>query len=371
VVVERVARDLKKRSNDVFVISVGRHNKVEEIDGIRVYRIKPFNLFNFLDINNKPAWLRFPWHIIDMINDMQTWRIWRVIMKENPDLVLTHNLKGLGYYIPWVLRIMKINHIHTVHDMQLIHPSGLINVSGKVGIFSRIYAFVCKNLFKSPKTVVFPSQYIKGVYEKYGFFKKSNKIVLGNPVKMHGLIKKGKDACRSPQLLFLGQVEEYKGIFDLITAIKEIKSSITLHIVGDGKALERARELAGDSKKFKFHGRMDHDEIDDKIWPNINLLINPTHVPESFGMVVMEACSYGIPSLSSNVGAISELIDDGKTGWLFEAGNTNQLKDKLETISGKLCTYGAIGMLCQERAKKFETGMYLNKLMESVKIREL
>lgn len=116
---------------------------------------------------------------------------------------------------------------------------------------------------------------------------------------------------------------------------------------------------------------MDHDEIDDKIWPNINLLINPTHVPESFGMVVMEACSYGIPSLSSNVGAISELIDDGKTGWLFEAGNTNQLKDKLETISGKLCTYGAIGMLCQERAKKFETGMYLNKLMESVKIREL
>jgi len=116
VVVENIANGFKKNGNDVLVIALGYKNEIKDVDGVKVYYIKPFNLFNFLDINSKPAWFRLPWHIIDMINDVQTWRIYKILKQENPDLVLTHNLKGLGYYIPWLLKIMKLRHIHTIHD---------------------------------------------------------------------------------------------------------------------------------------------------------------------------------------------------------------------------------------------------------------
>lgn len=370
VVVETIAKTFQKRSNDVFVISVGRKNKTEEIDGVTVYRIKPFNVFNFLDINKKSIPLRFIWHIFDTVNDVQTFRIFKVLMREKPDLVLTHNLKGLGYYTPWLLKVLKIKHVHTIHDMQLIHPSGLLGTDLKIGMLTALYMRLSRWLFRHVKTVVFPSEYIKSVYEGYGFFKQAHKVVLGNPVIMHGLVKHDSEDCKVPQLLFLGQVEEYKGIFDLLEAVKDININFNLHIVGDGLDLERAKKIVSGDKRIKFYGQLTQKEIAHDIWPRVNLLINPTKTPESFGMVVMEACSYGIPSISANIGAISELVIEGKTGWLFESGNVSDLKDTIKTITSRLCTFGAIGMLCQEKVKEFDVGNYLNKLIESAKINE-
>lgn len=370
VVVENIVTGLKNSGHDVFVISVGYKNELQEIDGTKVYRVKPVNVFNFIDINSKPAWLRFFWHLIDMFNDFQTWRIYKVLNLENPDLVLTHNLKGLGYYIPWLIRIMKIRHIHSIHDMQLIHPSGLLNDGKKVNFPVSIYTWINKKLFGRIESVFFPSEYIKSVYDKYHFFTKSKKVVLANPVlNLSGDLKIENKDKDNPQLLFLGQVEEYKGIFDIIEAVKRIQSNITLHIVGEGSALEQAKKITLGDNRFKFYGHLSHEELKEKIWPKVDLLINPTKVTESFGMVIIEAMSYGIPSISSKIGAIVELIDDGQTGWFFEVGNINELKSKIESISYNMCAYQSISLLCQEKAKKFSIDNYLNKLMEFVNIR--
>ncbi|MBI5766101.1 glycosyltransferase [Candidatus Falkowbacteria bacterium] len=334
-VVENIVSGLKNKSRDVFVISVGRKNLVEDIDGIKVYRIKPFNLFNFLDINKKPVWLHLPWHIIDMFNEIQCWRIYKILMKERPDVALTHNLKGLGYYTSWLLRNLKIKNIHTVHDMQLLHPSGLIKVEtghpafaghGVPSLPAKIYAQFCKKLFGSPAIVIFPSQYIKSIYEKYGFFPKSERVVLGNPIVIspvetghpafagHGVPSLQKDGIN---ILFLGQIEEYKGIFELINAAKKINGDLTLHIVGEGKALACVKELAAGDERIKFYGRLSHEEIEQKIWPNIDLLINPSKTPESFGLVVVEALAHGVPAIVSGLGALPELVIEGETGFIF------------------------------------------------------
>ena len=111
-VVENIVTGLKSKGEEVFVITLGYENKVEEIDGVKVYRIKPFNLFNYLDINSKPVWLRLPWHIIDMFNDVTAWKIYKILESEKPDLALTHNLKGLSYYIPRLLKTLKIKNIY-------------------------------------------------------------------------------------------------------------------------------------------------------------------------------------------------------------------------------------------------------------------
>lgn len=357
VVVESIVNGLAQQGEDVLVISVGRKTTVEtgRASSLRVYRIKPFNVFNFLDINKKPWWLRLPWHILDMFNDVQTWRIYKVLNKEKPDMVLTHNLKGLGYYIPWLLRIMKIRQIHTVHDMQLLHPSSLLKKKPLI-----FYGWFCKKLFGSPEVVIFPSQYIKSVYEKYGFFKKSKKIVLYNPIQIPG--SKFQVQNSKFNILFLGQVEEYKGIFNLIKTVESIKNDFTLHVVGDGKALDKAKKLSDNNKQIKFYGRLSQNELK-KIWSQIDLLINPSQTPESFGMVVIEAYAHGVPVLVSDIGALPELVIEGKTGFV-----SNNLEEKLKWCIDNRDQLKNMRQNCSKEAKKYDTSHYLNKLMEFVKI---
>lgn len=382
VVVENIVGGLVDREVGCLVVSVGRKRQVEQIDGVKVYRIKPFNLFNFLDIDSKSAWLRLPWHIIDMFNDVQTWRIFKVLEQEKPDLAMTHNLKGLGYYLPLLLKIMKIRHIHTVHDMQLLHPSGLLKTKPLP-----IYTWLCRKLFGSPAVVIFPSEYIKGVYEKYGFFRQSNRLVLGNPIVIASPARRDEAIFKNDKIassllaprndnndklnfLFLGQVEEYKGILDLITAFKSLKQDFALRVVGDGKALGQAKKLAESDSQITFYGRLSQAELEQKIWPEIDLLINPSRTPESFGMVVLEAFSQGIPVLASNIGALPELVIENQTGWLFEPGNIDDLAAKLNYITTSFCRTEAMRLHCQSVAKQYNLDNYLNQLLEFGKIGE-
>lgn len=51
---------------------------------------------------------------------------------------------------------------------------------------------------------------------------------------------------------------------------------------------------------------------------------------------VMESIMYGTPVVASDIGGIPELIDDGKTGFLFEAGNTEKMTEAINRIDSKL-----------------------------------
>ena len=46
-------------------------------------------------------------------------------------------------------------------------------------------------------------------------------------------------------------------------------------------------------------------------------------------MVVLESMAFGKPVIGSRIGGIPEQIEDGKTGFLFEMGNENELKEKM------------------------------------------
>ncbi len=367
VVVENIVQGLKSANHDTFVMATGYKNKMEMVDDVRVYRIKPFNLFNFLDINSKPIWLRLPWHIIDTLNDLQTWRVYKVLKSEKPDLILTNSLKGLGYYIPWLIKIMKIKLIHIVHDMQLIHPSGLLRDNQKIIFPVSIYTRICKKLFRHVEIVVYPSKYIKDVYDRFGFFEQAKKIVLGNPILIVNNLSDHNRSCKKNNgvdLLYLGQVEKYKGITDLVEALLEAKYSFRLHVVGDGSALAMVKKMVVGDNRFIFYGRLSQSDLATKIWPLMDLLINPTRVPESFGMVVLEAMASGVPTLASKIGAIPELIEDGRNGWLFEANDITELGHKIEHISKHLCGFEAIRLIAKEEAKKFELENYIKKILE-------
>ncbi len=378
IAVGNIVDGLKAKGEDVCVICVGRKNEVSIADGVKIYRIKPFNVFNFLDINSQPVWLRFFWHIWDMFNDVQAWRVYQALKKENPDLVLTHNLKGLGYYIPWLIKILKIKHIHTVHDMQLLHPSGLLDDKSakQSSLAVVVYRWFCRSLFGSPDAVVFPSRYIEGVYSSFGFFKNSKKTVLGNPIKFSIINSQFSNKIKIPdskfQILFLGQLEAYKGIFDLLEALKGVNGPWALNVVGDGKALLEAKILAQKAfpdvvggaisgPRVRFWGRLSPRELEEKIWPQIDVLVNPSRVTESFGMVVVEAQAHGIPALVSNRGALPELVREGETGWIFHG--QQELAQKLQWLVNNQDKVLDLRPACLNQARQYDVLTYISNLL--------
>ena len=63
-----------------------------------------------------------------------------------------------------------------------------------------------------------------------------------------------------------------------------------------------------------------------------DVVISSSIEPEAFGRVSVEAQSMQKPIIASNIGGSNETIIDGKTGFLFEAGNPNKLSEKIEKI---------------------------------------
>lgn len=364
IVVENIIAGLRAAGHEVFVISVGYQNIHEEIDGVRVFRVKPFNLFNFFDLNRQPAWKRLLWHLIDMFNDVQTWRIFKILEAEQPTLALTHSLKGLGYGITQLLKIMGIKNIHTIHDMQLIHPSGLLDERENIFKLAKLYAWLCRLQFASPAAVVFPSEYIKEIYVRLNFFSGSRLEVLGNPLPAGTVIKARTKPAGEFVLAYVGQIEPYKGVIDLIKATQGLAGNWRLLVAGSGSAFLEATKWSLDNGRVELLGRLTPLELEQKIWSVADLLVNPSKVAESFGLVVIEAYARGIPVLASKIGALKELIKENQTGWLFKPGDQLDLKRNIEFILANQEQLKAMTANCLKSAEQFTLDNYLSKLLQ-------
>lgn len=126
-------------------------------------------------------------------------------------------------------------------------------------------------------------------------------------------------------IAFLGRVGDRKGTFDLIrafaSALSQIPDVYRLVICGDGE-VEKARTLAGDLgilDRVQCRGWVGSDERSDVLC-DAALNVLPSY-NEGLPMSILEAMSYGVPTLSTRVAAIPEVIKPGKNGWLIEPGD--------------------------------------------------
>jgi glycosyltransferase involved in cell wall biosynthesis len=134
-------------------------------------------------------------------------------------------------------------------------------------------------------------------------------------------------------ILFLGEISQRKGIFDLLEVIKLHKNyfqdKIILRIGGN--------QIDGDIKSFitennllsfvKYEGWIfGKKKIECLNWADIYIL--PSY-NEGLPIAILEAMSYSIPIIGTNVGGIPEILHHHKNGILIEPGNFEQIKDAL------------------------------------------
>jgi len=330
-VVEKTVVGLEKAGHEVFVIATApkesRTDKVFYLPSIFYY------------LEKYPLWRRFFWHLWDMINFINRAEVKKILQEKKPDLVITHNLQGIGLLVPGLLRKMKIKHFHTLHDIQLLHPSGLM-IWGKEKIVetfpARVYQKITRWLFGSPAAIISPSQWLLDEHAKRGFFTGSTKKVLPNffPDQRSFSQKKNETRNMEHEFLYVGQLEPHKGVEFLVETFlkfsdeRNFKAGLT--IVGSGSRLEEIKKIVGDNKKIKILGRKNPGEIEE-LMLNADCLIVPSLCYENSPTVIYEAIAAQLPVIASRIGGITELMA-AAGGLLIEPGNQEELLKQLKLI---------------------------------------
>lgn len=139
------------------------------------------------------------------------------------------------------------------------------------------------------------------------------------------------------QLLFVGRLEEEKGIFLLLNTLKalvEEETNYQLTIVGEGKQkqtlLNRINNL-GLTNQVQVVGFKTQRELSD-YYNKATLLIVPSLKNELFGLVGIEAQASGLPVIASDLAGIREWCIHKQTGITFKANDGEQLKQQIKRV---------------------------------------
>ena len=323
-----MADELIKAGHEVFIITTKTAKDIKpNSDSCPVYYIKS----EYYNLNKHNSLYRLIWQIINLICLRKYWQIKRILISNKPDLVITHNLMGLGFLTPRAIRRLKIRHEHFLHDIQLLHPSGLM-IWGQEkklqSLSARIYRAITKRLFGSPDKIISPSKWLLGEHEKFGFFAKSAKEV--RPFKWPASSKpKVSRTDKETRFLFIGQIEKTKGVFLLIDAFKKISDvnfRLTFAIRGGGADLAEAKLMSQSDKRIIWLGPLSYEKTEN-IKAENDCLIVPSLCYENSPTVIYGAQATGLAIIAANIGGIPELMKPQDR--LFRPGDVENLRQRL------------------------------------------
>lgn len=128
--------------------------------------------------------------------------------------------------------------------------------------------------------------------------------------------------------LFVGRLSQEKGLDTLLKAWRILDGAMDLKIVGDGPLAEEVAASAASLRGVECLGRQSLRKVY-RLMGNASLLIFPSEWYETFGRVAMEAFAKGTPVIAANIGAIAEVVEDGRTGLHFRPGDAEDLARKV------------------------------------------
>ncbi len=195
----------------------------------------------------------------------------------------------------------------------------------QVKLFKKIESFIVR---KADRVVV-PSEYLRKIVTGWGA--EDEKVVtIYNSVKFLDVDRKQKPK-NEKWLVFVGRLVAWKGVDTLCEIMPELLESdqeIRLKIIGDGPMMsvlcERIKKL-NLKMSVDLLGTLSREEALKYVASADLLVLNTGY--EGLSHVALEAMSYGVPVLASDMGGNHEIVISGKTGELFEYNNKRQIID--------------------------------------------
>lgn len=274
-------------------------------------------------------------------------------------------------------RTVKI--IYTAHDYQLICPShGLFDANLQIcerclngnyihclktkcvkksrakSLLGMLDAYFWKwnKAYTYIDTIICCSNFLKTKLDSQQRFRKKT-------VALHNFVDVVLEAATEKEdyVLEFGHLSKDKGT---LTVLEVAKRNPDIHFVfaGYGSAEAEIQRVPN----AEYVGFQTGQNLKQLIRKAI-FTIQPSEIYENCPFSVIESQMYGTPVIGARIGGIPELIDEGKTGLLFEPGNVEDLETKIRCLWD---TKGLADVFAQNCARrKFETAdSYYQKLME-------
>jgi glycosyltransferase involved in cell wall biosynthesis len=142
----------------------------------------------------------------------------------------------------------------------------------------------------------------------------------------------GPGACQGQYVLFVGRLFPEKGLDTLLAAWERLRLRLPLKIVGEGPLAGRVVEVSQRLPEVTWLGRKTIAEVY-TLMEGALCLVFPSTWYEGLPRTVIEAFAKGIPVVASNLGAMSTLVEHGRTGVHFTAGDPDDLAASVRWVS--------------------------------------
>lgn len=150
-----------------------------------------------------------------------------------------------------------------------------------------------------------------------------------------------KSASDTLRIGYIGTLFEHKGVDLLVEAFQKLPSGAkaSLHIYGDPnqfpeygrKLMDMANRDLPNSDKIVFAGTFPNDRLGE-VLSGIDVLVVPSRWYENTPLVIQSALASKTPLIVTNLGGMSEIIDHGKNGLLFDLNSADSLKEQLARL---------------------------------------
>jgi len=228
-----------------------------------------------------------------------------------------------------------------------IHGSLAKSVIGAV----EAYYWNMRKTYAEIDVVISPSRFLA---EKLG----TNPLLKERMVVLHNFTDEIEPRVyeKKPYVVYFGRYSEEKGIGTLVKVVKQLPD-IPFIFAGNGPLEAEVNAVAN----IENRGFLTGDALR-KLISEAQFSVFSSECYENCPFSVMESQMYGTPVLGANIGGIPELIQVGKTGELFESGNAEELKTKIDALWNDPARIAEYSNNCKNIA--FDTiAEYYEKLM--------
>lgn len=248
----------------------------------------------------------------------------------NPEIVyISINAKGLGFFkdfpIAWIAKFFGKKLVLHYHNK---------GVNSKQNLF--YYDILYRYLFKNTKVILLSKRLYDDI-KKY--VDKKNIYYCPNGIPYPDFESKilNNSNEKIPRILFLSNLLESKGVYILLKALKILNDKgieFQCNFVG-GEGDISAAELNLKISLFNlkhcvsYLGRK-YDEDKYEIFVSSDIFVFPTHYHnECFPLVILEAMMFGLPIITTSEGGISDMVQDGETGFIVQKQDPEKLAEKI------------------------------------------
>ena len=301
---------------------------------------------------------RVTWHLAAALKPGQA-RPWaELLARERPDVVHTNNLAGVAMDIWKLSREAGAGVVHTLRGYYAMCPRGTMYKRGRncerQCLECRAFTLTRRAASASVDVGVGNSACILDRHVTAGYFPQAERRVIFSAYETAAAPARPAPSARL-RLGYIGRLHPTKGVEEMLDGLRLARETAwDLKIAGSGMtAYAEALKAGAKDLPADFVGWARAEEF----YETIDVLIVPSRWAEPLPRTVYEAYAHGVPVIAAARGGIPEIVEEGRTGWLYDPDAPETLAEIVRAIAADPARLEPMRRAVLEKAGEFKPAL--------------